>query len=99
MPFPNEHSCRLENPRKYEELRRNNNHRAVTVNGKKGDAIFGILTKEGKRVSELQAGRFKIKKFSEAEARKWCRERKGRFEKAEPKDCIECDKHFEPAKT
>ena len=68
MPYPGEHACRLQDPKQYDEFRRNND--------KFGDgchAIFGIKTKP-KRVSELQAIRFDKKKYTVAEAKKWLKD-------------------------
>lgn len=75
-PFPNEHSCRLENPDKYERFARKNC--AVRSNGKCIDFIFGIL--EGK--SELQSMRYKKDIWTEGAARSHCKEKDGTFEAA-----------------
>ena len=66
MPYPNEHAARINDPGKYEKIRR--------VNDKFGsgiDALFGI-GKDGK--SEVQAIRFNKKKFTAEEAKKWLSE-------------------------
>jgi hypothetical protein len=62
MPYPNEHSARINSPSKYDSFARKND-----VGGAGIDFIFGI--KEGK--SEIQAIRFDASKFSPAEARAW----------------------------
>ena len=77
MPYPNEHSCRLENPDKYDSFSRKNC--AQKHDGKCIDAIYGI--KEGK--SEIQALRYGTKIWTEAAARAHCKEREGTFEPAE----------------
>ena len=80
IPYKNEHSCRLQDPKKYDEFRRVKEDIEVKP-GKKADAIYGIILKP-KRKSELQAVRFPIKKFTETEARTWCKEHNGSFEPA-----------------
>lgn len=73
MPYPNEHACRINEPEKYEKVRRQNG------SGDKPDMIFGI--KDGK--SEVQAFRFSIDRFTEAQARAFCEKEGGKFEPAE----------------
>ncbi|MCK4498893.1 ATP-dependent Clp protease proteolytic subunit [Candidatus Babeliales bacterium] len=68
MPYPNEHSCRLHDPKNYDEFRRQNDKFGSGIH-----AIFGIVTKP-KRVSELQAIRFSKSKHTVAEAKKWCKD-------------------------
>jgi len=79
MPFPNEHSCRLNPPDKYKEFRRQTRK---SSDGKTYSVIFGIFIKDGKRTSEEQAYRYPKDKWTAAEARAHCREHKGRFEAA-----------------
>lgn len=68
MPYPSEHSARIEDPDKYDEFRRENNKFAQGIH-----AIWGII-KGPPRKSELQAIRFDAKKFSVAEAKKWLKD-------------------------
>lgn len=68
MPYPNEHSARLKDPKQYDEFRRVNNKFGSGIH-----AIFGIK-KKPKRKSELQAIRFNAKKFTVAQAKKWLKE-------------------------
>lgn len=82
MPYPNEHSCRLQNPDKYKRFNRVNGDRES--NGKPIDVIYGIREKDGKDVSEEQAYRYPTKHWSEKEARSHCKEHDGiTFEPAE----------------
>lgn len=68
-PFPTEHSFRLRNPAKYDEFRRRNNMFAKGVHG-----IFGIFTKDGKRISELQSIRIDSSAFTFDAAKVWIKE-------------------------
>jgi len=67
-PYPNEHAARLRDPDQYDEFRRRNDGGGDGV-----DFIFGI--KEGEDGAELQAIRFRLSKFTAAEARAWLDER------------------------
>ena len=78
MPFPGEHSCRLEDPKQYDEFRRSNDKFGNGIH-----AIFGIKTKP-KRVSELQAIRFSKDKHTVVEAKKWLKDHKYTCIKFEP---------------
>jgi len=101
MPYPNEHSCRLEDPDKYENFRREKC--GEKHDGKCIDVIYGI--KEGK--SEIQALRYKTDIWDEDDARAHCKEREGKFEPAGDEEsevlseekyqceCIECGYEFE----
>jgi hypothetical protein len=61
-PYPNEHACRINDPGKYDKIRRQNN--------KFGDGIHAIWgVKDDK--TELQALRFDKSKFSADEAKAW----------------------------
>lgn len=71
MPYPNEHACRLVDPKEFDEFRRENEK--ITVNGKPVDVIFGI--KDGK--SKIQALRYKKSVWSVEEARNDCKNRGG----------------------
>ena len=61
-PYPNEHACRVADPKKYEKFRRQNNKFGTGIH-----AIWGIKGS----ATELQAIRFDAKKFTAAQARKW----------------------------
>jgi len=74
MPYPNEHSCRLEAPDKYVRLRRMNNFQDSGY-----DAIIGF--KEGGG-SEIQAIRYPKDDWTEARARSHCKGKDGSFEPA-----------------
>ncbi len=77
-PFPNEHACRINDPKKYSSFSRENNKFAPGIH-----AIWGI--KEGK--SELQSIRFDKSKYGAAEAKKWAEDHDYKcnpFEPAEP---------------
>ncbi len=83
MPYPNEHSCRLESPDKYDEFRREDC--GQKHEGKCIDVIFGIKTKP-ERKSEIQALRYPIKTWTEGDARNHCKTRNGSFEPAKKKE-------------
>lgn len=63
MPFENEHSARLADPKSFIRIRRNNDRGGPGI-----DFLFGVR-KDGK--SEIQAIRFDRKKFTVAQAKKW----------------------------
>ena len=65
LPYPNEHAARITDPDQYDSMRRKNNEMGDGVH-----VIYGI--KDGK--SEVQAIRFDAKKFTPAEAKKWCKD-------------------------
>ncbi len=65
-PFPNEHSGRLVDPKKFDKFARQNDKGGAGI-----DFIFGI-TSDDKSV--LQAIRFDAKKFTPAEARAWLKD-------------------------
>jgi len=69
MPLKGEHAARINSPSKYDEFRR--------VNDKFGsgiDVIFGIFTKGGKKISEIQTIRFDSSKFTPEQAKKWLKD-------------------------
>jgi len=76
IPYEQEHSCRLENPDKYERFARVNCYKKS--DGKCIDYIFGI--KKGD--AEAQALRYRTNIWTERDARKHCREKGGTFEPA-----------------
>jgi hypothetical protein len=80
MPYPNEHACRLNDPGKYDEFRRDSC--GQKHDGKCIDVIYGI--KEG--AAEVQALRYKKDVWSVADARAHCSSRNGSFEAASDKD-------------
>jgi len=80
MPYPNEHACRLNNPSRYERLRRKNC--AEQDDGRCIDVLYGIL--DGG--SERQALRYGKDEWSEADAREHCRAENGMFEPAQEED-------------
>jgi phage head maturation protease/predicted RNA-binding Zn-ribbon protein involved in translation (DUF1610 family) len=93
-PYPNEHSCRLENPNKYKRFRRQNCQRKH--DGKCIDVIWGI-TKGEEEKTETQALRYDKKIWTEESARTHCKGEKGTFEPAgESKnetfecECLDC---------
>jgi len=95
-PYPNEHSCRLEDPDKYDKFARKNCYRKS--DGKCIDFIFGI--KEGK--SELQSMRYPKDEWTEASAKAHCKDAGGTFEPAAKEEkqthaceCLECGYTFE----
>lgn len=77
MPYPHEHSCRVNDPDKYERFARKNCE--MKVDGKCIDVIYGI-TADGK--SEIQAYRYPKDVWTAAAARAHCREHGGSFEAA-----------------
>jgi len=83
-PYPNEHACRITDPKKYDRIRRNNDKF-----GKGIHALWGI--KEGDPV-ELQAIRFSKSKFTAKEARQWCNDHEYKCKPFEPasEKCGEC---------
>ena len=64
-PYPNEHAARLRDPAQYDRFRRANDRGGAGI-----DFIFGI--KDG--TAELQAIRFKLSRFTAAEAREWLKD-------------------------
>jgi len=98
MPYPNEHSCRLKDPKGYKRFRRENNWRKHE--GKRIDAIWGIKDDE-EETTELQAMRMPTSDWTEKAARAYCKEQHGSFEPASKEedsaDCPECEAAFEPA--
>ena len=83
-PYPNEHSCRLEDPGKYKKFARKNCYQKHE--GKCIDFIFGILSSEE---SELQAMRYPTKTWTEKSARAHCKEKEGTFEPAEEEKSLD----------
>lgn len=80
MPFPNEHACRLQDPDRYDRLRRDND--AGKVDGKRIDIVLGIHDDDG---SEPQSIRYPLDAGwddDEAGARDHCQSEGGQFEPA-----------------
>jgi len=74
-----EHACVLSPSSGCDSIRRNND--AAKIDGKDVDFVFCIKRKNGKRVSELQAIKYKKSKgWTESPARNDCRRRGGKFE-------------------
>lgn len=82
-PYPNEHSCRLQSPDKYDRFARKNC--AAEHEDKCIDFIFGI--KEDK--SELQAMRYKKDIWTVDDAKSHCQSKDGSFEPASEKQIEE----------
>lgn len=76
MPYPNYHSCRINDPAKYDKIRTEKN--AMKVNGKQIDVLYGV--KDNK--SEIQAYRYPSSSFSESEAKEHCSKKGGSFHPA-----------------
>lgn len=81
MPFKNFHACRLRNPNKYDSFAYKNGSIEITEN-KKADGVFGIVTDENGKHTELQSVRFDKEKFTVDEAKTWCSDNDGSFETA-----------------
>jgi len=77
MPYPNEHACRLEDPDKFPQKRRENCARRSA--GKCLDIIYGILAPNKSRE---QAYRYKKSVWTASEARAHCKRHNGSFEAA-----------------
>lgn len=91
-PYPNEHSCRLKNPKQYDRFARKNCEQKH--DGKCIDVIYGI---KGEK-TEIQALRYKTKTWSESDARAHCKTRDGTFEpasKARHTDSMPLIEHLE----
>jgi len=76
MPYQNEHSCRINDPKKYDEFKRVNC--AQKYKDKCIDVIYGI--KDGK--SEIQAYRYRKDIWTEKEAKAHCDLKGGEFHPA-----------------
>lgn len=87
MPYPNEHSCRLEDPSLFQK----DSFRRTTRkhNGKEYDIIMG-KKKNSTKMSE-QAYRYDKEKWTEEEAQNHCKEHNGKFEKAKDKNIKEAE--------
>lgn len=76
QPYPNEHACRVNDPKKYERFAR----KEFEHEGKKYYAIIGFFKDGG---SEVQAYRYPKDVWSEAQAREHCKNHDGQtFEAA-----------------
>ena len=83
-PYPNEHACRLNEPDKYGEMRRVNG--AFESNGKKIDAIYGIIGKGNNKRTEIQAYRYPKTEWTRQQAQDHCKKHNGiKFEVAAAK--------------
>jgi hypothetical protein len=79
-PYPNEHSCRLNLPDKYDRFARKNCEQKHE--GKCIDVIYGV--KDNK--SEIQALRYSTDIWTASAARSHCKSREGSFEAASGKE-------------
>lgn len=68
MPYANEHSARLQDPKQYDEFRRENDKFGEGI-----DAIWGVST-NGEKHAQLQAIRFDADKFTPDAAKAWLEE-------------------------
>ncbi len=77
MPYANEHAARVRNPDDFQQdsFRRKNVTEGV-------DIILGRL--KGQTTTTTQSYRFSVKKFTEAEARKWLKDNDVQFQSFEP---------------
>lgn len=64
-PYPNEHACRVSDPKQYDEIRRKNDEFGEGI-----DVLYGVKDDE----SEVQAIRFDKNKFTAQEAKDWAKE-------------------------
>ena len=80
-PYPSEHSCRLQDPKKYERFTRGTRKHK----GKEYSIIFGWRKKDGEDVSEEQAYRYDKDTWTADEARAHCKDHDGSFEAASGK--------------
>jgi hypothetical protein len=79
-PFPNEHACRKQDPKKYYRFTRGTRK---TEGGKTYSIIFGWLRKAEGDIREEQSFRYPKKTWTEKEAQSHCKEHKGiKFEPA-----------------
>ena len=98
LPFENEHSCRMNDPGKYDDFARKNCEQRSE--GKCIDVVYGV--KPGGS-TEIQALRYKEDVWTEGEARSHCNSRGGSFEAAKTNseklqftcECDECGEVFE----
>lgn len=80
-PYPSEHACRLQDPKKYERFTRGERKHK----GKTYSIIFGWRKKDGEDVSEEQAYRYDKDTWTADEARAHCKDHEGSFEAASGK--------------
>ena len=80
-PYPNEHSCRLEDPGKYKKFARKNCYKKH--DDKCIDYIFGVISADE---SELQAMRYPKDIWTEDAARDHCKNAGGTFEPAKKEE-------------
>jgi hypothetical protein len=86
MPYPNEHACRLNDPGKYDRMRRNNC--AEKHEGKCIDVIYGVKDEK----AEIQALRYPKDVWEAGAARSHCSGRSGSFEAASEKEAAEVER-------
>lgn len=80
-PYPSEHACRLQDPKKYERFTRGERKHK----GKAYSIIFGWRKKDGEDVSEEQAYRYDKDAWAADEAQVHCKDHEGTFEAASEK--------------
>jgi len=91
-PYPNEHSCRLEDPGKYKKFARKNCYKKH--DDKCIDYIFGVISTDE---SELQAMRYPKDIWTEDAARAHCKDAGGTFEPAkEEESAFQAERRFMP---
>jgi uncharacterized protein len=80
-PYPSEHACRLQDPKKYDRFTRGERKHK----GKTYSIIFGWRKKDGEDVSEEQAYRYDKDTWTADEAKAHCKDHEGTFEAASGK--------------
>jgi len=83
MPYPNFHSCRLEDPAKYDTCRRGERI-ADKPDSVKGKKYYVIYCKKTGGPMEQQAFRYPVETWTESQARSHCNYNEGSFEAAKP---------------
>ena len=76
MPYPNEHACRMKEPGDFQA----NSFKRIM----RGKLAMIIARLKGETTTTLQAFRYPIADWSEADARAHCEKQGGRFEPAKP---------------
>lgn len=80
-PFPSEHACRLQDPKKYDRFTRGDRKHK----GKTYSIIYGWRKKDGEDVSEEQTYRYGKDAWTADEAQAHCKDHGGNFEAASGK--------------
>ena len=79
MPYENEHACRLQDPKKYDEIRPGKDRVHA---GKSYRVLYGYFKKDGKTQSEEQSFRYPTKQWESSAARAHCKDHNGSFHAA-----------------